>query len=241
VRLLSIVHQRDAGPGVFAEAASRRGDELETWSPPETSPPELDGFGAALVFGGSMHVDQEGANPWLRPEKEFLRELLERGIPVLGVCLGSQLLAEAAGGEARRAARPEIGWHRIELAPDAASDPVLGGLPRRFEGFQWHSYEFTLPPGAVGLARSDVCLQAYRIDSDSSRAHAWGIQFHAEVSPDSVNRWLDDYRADPDAVRIEIDPERIRAESDTRIEAWNELGRGICTRFLDAAESRLAR
>jgi GMP synthase-like glutamine amidotransferase len=117
---------------------------------------------------------------------------------------------------------------------------VLGALPRRFEGFQWHSYEFTLPPGAVGLARSDVCLQAYRIDSESSGGRAWGIQFHAEVSPEAVSRWLDDYRADPDAVRTEIDPERIRAESETRIEGWNELGRGICSRFLELAEARSA-
>jgi GMP synthase (glutamine-hydrolysing) len=241
VRVLSIVHQRDAGAGVFAEAAAQRGDAVETWMPPEAPPPALDGYGAVLVFGGAMHVDQEVANPWLRPEKRLLRSLLERGTPVLGVCLGSQLLAEAAGGEARRAARPEIGWHEIELAPDASSDPLLGPLPKRFEGFQWHSYEFTLPPGGTALARSAVCLQAYRVEgSDSGRPPAWGIQFHAEVSRESVNRWLADYREDPDAVRIEIDPERLRAESETKIGAWNELGRGICTRFLEQASEREA-
>jgi GMP synthase (glutamine-hydrolysing) len=237
VRVLSIIHEHEAGPGVFAEAAAARGDELEAWVPPEAPPPELEGFGAVLVFGGSMHVDQEEANPWLPREKEVLRSVLEAGTPVLGVCLGSQLLAEAAGGTARRASRPEIGWHAVELGPPAAGDPLLGPLPERFEGFEWHSYEFTLPPGAKPLAHSDLCLQAYRIDgSGDSRAPSWGIQFHAEVTLEIVNRWLDDYREDGDAVRIGIDPERIRTESMGRIEAWNALGRGICTRFLEQVE-----
>jgi GMP synthase (glutamine-hydrolysing) len=240
MRVLSIVHERDAGPGVFAGATAERGDELETWVPSEGPAPDLGGFAAALVFGGSMHADQESANPWLRPEKEMLRSLLDRGTPVLGVCLGSQLLAEAAGGKARRAARPEIGWHAIDLDRQAADDPLLAPLPDRFEGFEWHSYEFTLPPGAVSLGRSAACLQAYRLDGDrgTRRRASWGIQFHAEVTAEIVGHWLDDYRADPDALRVRIDPERIREETRAGIVAWNELGRGICSRFLELAEAR---
>jgi GMP synthase (glutamine-hydrolysing) len=239
MRVLSIVHQRDAGPGVFAEAAAERGNELDTWVPSERPAPEFDGFAAALVFGGSMHADQESANPWLRPEKEMLRSLLDRGTPVLGVCLGSQLLAEAAGGTARRAPQPEIGWRGIDLDRQAAGDPLLGRLPGRFEGFEWHSYEFTLPPGATPLARSEVCLQAYRIDAaGDSGVPSWGIQFHAEVTAETLGHWLDDYRADSDALRIRIDAERIREESRARIVEWNELGRGICSRFLEVATAR---
>jgi GMP synthase (glutamine-hydrolysing) len=237
VRVLSIVHQRDAGPGVFAQAATEQGHDLEQWVPSEAPAPSPDGYEAALVFGGSMNVDQEETHPWLRPEKDLLRSLLDRGTPMLGVCLGSQLLADAAGGSAQRASRPEIGWHEIELEPEAGSDPLLGSLPARFEGFQWHSYEFAPPPGAAVLARSPVCAQAYRLGSDAA---AWGIQFHAEVTRAIVDEWLDDYRSDSDAVRIGIDPEAIRAETGPRISAWNELGRGICSRFLELAGGRMS-
>jgi GMP synthase (glutamine-hydrolysing) len=232
VRVLTIVHQEDAGPGVFGEAAEAAGHELVEWLPAEGPPPE-DGFGAAMVFGGSMHVDQEEANPWLSGEKAFLRELLERGTPAVGVCLGSQLLAEAAGASPRRAQRPEIGWHSVELTAEGERDRLLGALARGFEGLGWHSYEFPLPPGADPLARSSICLQAFRL----RERPVWGLQFHAEVTRDALGKWIDDYDSDEDAVRIGLDPEALRAESERRIGAWNELGRGIAGRFLREAQA----
>jgi GMP synthase (glutamine-hydrolysing) len=231
VRVLTIVHQPNAGAGVFGEVADRAGHELVRWVPSATPPPAEDGFGAVMVFGGSMHLDQEDANPWLREEKAFLREVLEGGVPLLGVCLGSQLVAEAAGASPRRASRPEIGWHGIELTAEGGRDPLLAPLAGGFEGFGWHSYEFPLPPEADALARSDICLQAFRLRGRP----VWGLQFHAEVTPDTLDSWIDDYDSDEDAVRLGLDPERLREESAGRIEAWNELGRGISRRFLREA------
>jgi GMP synthase-like glutamine amidotransferase len=201
--------------------------------PSESAPPELDGYGAAMVFGGAMNVDEEKAIPWLRGEKDFLGRLLAERTPTLGVCLGAQLLAEAAGARPARASEPEIGWLDISLGPEARDDALFGPLPDRFEGFQWHSYEAPLPPGAVPLAESPVCLQAFRLADGAG----WGLQFHAEVTRESVGHWLDDYRSDPDAVRIGLDPEALRAETARKIDAWNELGRGLCGRFLAAAEA----
>jgi len=176
-------------------------------------------------------VDQHDRHPWLGPDKRLVRRLLSCGIPTLGVCLGSQLVAEAAGAPPHRASRPEIGWHRIELTDDGAADPLLGELPRAFEGFCWHSYEWPLPTGATALAASDVCLQAFRV----APAPTWGIQFHPEVTREALWGWLDDFQADEDAVRTGVDPEAIRAESESRIAAWNDLGRGIAARFLRVA------
>ncbi len=230
MRVLEIVHQGDAGSGVFGEVVRERGHALDTWKPPERPAPSPDPYDAVLVFGGGMHVDQEDRHPWLRPEKALLGDALERRVPLLGVCLGSQLVAEAAGAKPRRATVPEIGWHEVELLPGASGDPLMGPLPGRFTGFGWHSYEFPLPPRATALARSPTCLQAYRLDGS-----AWGLQFHAEVTADSVGAWLRKYREDEDAIRAEIDPDAIREETRRQIGAWNELGRGLCTRFLDAA------
>ena len=112
-------------------------------------------------------------------------ELLARGVPTLGVCLGAQLVSEAAGGSPRRAPEPEIGWVEVELTPEGRADPLLGALPERFEAFEWHSYEAGPPEGAVTLATSPVCIQAYRLTG----ARAWGIQFHAEVTRPDVDAW----------------------------------------------------
>lgn len=232
VRVLAIVHQRDAGAGVFGAVAREAGHELLEWLPTDGTPPPVDGLDAAMVFGGAMHVDQEGDNPWMPGEKLLLADLLARGVPMLGACLGAQLLAEVAGAAPRRAARPEIGWHEIELTSAARDDPLLAPLPERLEVFEWHSYEAPLPDGAVALAHSPVCLQAYRLAS----APVWGLQFHAEVTMRELNTWLDYYRRDEEAVRIGLDAEALRAESAARIEAWNQLGRGIATRFLAAAQ-----
>jgi GMP synthase (glutamine-hydrolysing) len=125
----------------------------------------------------------------------------------------------------------------VELTAAGADDPLLGPLAPRFEAFQWHSYEFPPPPRSTALARSAVCLQAYRIGD-----FAWGIQFHAEVSREDAEAWIDDYRSDDDAVRIGLNPERLRQRTRAAIGNWNALGRGLCERFLSAvAGDRLTR
>jgi GMP synthase (glutamine-hydrolysing) len=235
MRVLAIVHQRDAGPGVFAQAIRSLGAQLDSWHLPEGGAPprEPDAYDAVLTFGGAMHADQERAHPWLADEKALLAVLLDRRVPLLGMCLGAQLLAEAAGAPATRAREPEIGWHEVELTDEAAADPLLGPLPRRFQAFQWHSYEFPLPTGATLLARSASSLQAYRV-GDS----AWGIQFHAEVTGADVETWIDDYRSDEDAVRMDLDWHEVRDRTRASISAWNQLGQALCGRFIEAAATR---
>jgi GMP synthase (glutamine-hydrolysing) len=233
MRVLAVVHHSNAAAGVFADPALAAGHELVEWMPHEEPPPSHDAFGAAMVFGGSMNVDEEDEHPWLRDEKRFLRELLDRGTPMLGICLGSQLVAEAAGGEVRRAERPEIGWHEIELTPEGAADPLLSVMPERFESFQYHHYEWLPPPGGVTLARSALALQAFRLDERT----VWGLQFHPEVTEPDLGSWLDDWQNDLGAVATGLDPQAIRAESATKIGAWNDAGRALSARFLEISRA----
>jgi GMP synthase (glutamine-hydrolysing) len=233
MRALAIVHQPDAGPGVFAQALRDRDWDLVPWLIAEHREPPGDplGYDAVLTLGGAMHSDQEAAHHWLALEKALLASLLARGVPLLGVCLGGQLIAEAAGAPARRARGPEIGWYEVEVSGDGARDPLIGPLAPRFPAFEWHSYEFPLPAGAVALAGTPTSLQAYRIGE-----RAWGIQFHAEVSSVDAEAWIDDYPSDQDAVRLHLDWQALRRRTRAAIGSWNALGRGLCERFLAVAE-----
>lgn len=232
MRALAIVHQRDAGPGVFAEAIREAGGTLDEWTLAERPEPPADplGYDAVLVLGGAMNVDEGERHGWIAEEEALLRELLEREVPLLGLCLGGQLVAQAAGAKPARAVRPEIGWGRVEVTAAGGGDPLLGPLAPAFEAFQWHSYEFPLPPGAVALARSEVCLQAARLGE-----RAWALQFHPEVSRADALHWVEDYRSDPDAVRIGVDPALLGPETATKIGAFNRLGRALCGRWLAVA------
>jgi len=220
VRVLALTHGPSVGPGVFADAVRAGGHELVEHEVPLGGMPE-DESDAIVVLGGAMHPDEEERHAWLVPELRYLEERLSRGTPMLGVCLGSQLIARAAGAQVFRAEEPEVGWVRVELTEAAAADPVAAALPHRFDAFQWHHYTHGLPEGAVELARSRVCTQAYRLGA------AWGVQFHPEVRGEQVESWLAE---DPEDV---ADPAALREATRDRIEGWNDLGRRLCAAFLN--------
>jgi GMP synthase (glutamine-hydrolysing) len=235
VRVLSIIHGPNARSGVFGEVVRAGGHELVERSyafgkPPPAAPETYD---AVMVFGGVMNVHEVDGHPWLTGELQMLERVLEAEVPVFGVCLGSQMLAAAAGAEVTRAREPEIGWYEVETTPEAAEDPLFAPAPDRFLALQWHSYQFDRPRDAVVLARSPICLQAYRI-GDS----AWGIQFHAEVTRRVLSEWISKGGGEPDAVRIGFDPVAAQAQIGTEIDRWNDFGRTLAGRFLDVAEER---
>jgi len=227
VHVLAVIHGEGVRAGVFAEATEERGHRLEEWSLAwETPLPRpLDAYDAVLVFGGAMHADQAGHHPWLRDENFFLQRLLDLHTPVLGICLGAQLLAKAAHAPVHQASELEIGWYPVELTEEAADDALLGRLPQTFDAFQWHYYTYEVPAGAVELARSPICTQAFRLGES-----AWGVQFHPEVTLEQVESWIDEEEDLP------IDASALIIETRARIEAWNALGRELCDAFVDVAE-----
>lgn len=231
MRILSLLQPGGGHSGLLRERAAAGGHALVEWTPGlgEPVPGPVQDFDALAVFGGGMSVADAERLPWLAGELELLRDAVSTGTPVLGVCLGAQLLAAAAGAPVHRAAVPEIGWLEVERLPPGADDPVLSGLPDRFTAYQWHSWTFELPAGAVELARSAVCPQAFRLGES-----AWGVQFHPEVTPDVLAEWIDDWESDPDAVRRGFDPAAAHAEVPARIGASSVIGRRIFDRWLAA-------
>jgi GMP synthase-like glutamine amidotransferase len=225
VNVLAVVHGSDVPAGSFGDVVAERGHRLETWVPADAAtPPPIDAYDAVMVFGGAMHVDQEAHHPWLREEEQYVRALLDRRVPLLGVCLGAQMVAKAAGARVGPADEPEIGWCDVDRKVD---DPVLGILPARFPAFQWHFYAFDVPAGAAELARSRVCPQAFRLGE-----RAWAVQFHPEVTREIVARWAGEA---PD--EVPGGAEALLTETEERIDEWTRLGRGLCGAFLEAAAS----
>src|SRR5262245_39208150 len=178
-----------------------------------------------MVFGGSMHPDQDDEFAWLEGEAEFLRATLADAVPVFGVCLGAQMLARAAGARVEPATVPEVGWFEIELTPEGRNDPVLGTLPQPAEAFLWHQYTFATPEGATQLARTAACTQSFLLGRS-----AWAIQFHAEMTLGMLEAWTAEEPSE-----LPVSRDEFLAAAGARIELANEQGRALCEAFLDAA------
>jgi GMP synthase (glutamine-hydrolysing) len=151
---------------------------------------QLDGlrardFSGIAPLGGNAHAWTEEEHPFLAEERLLLREAVEDGMPVLGICLGAQLLARELGAAVRPTSIPEVGWLDIVPTGAAAADPLLAHVDRPVGVFQWHEDAFELPDGAVRLASSALHPnQAFRI------GNAWGLQFHPEVEYETFAVWL---------------------------------------------------
>lgn len=193
LRILVVQHEDDAGPGLVGERLTAAGCAVTVASPPgvvrdaHAIPETPDTFDGVVVLGGTPGPADDGPAPWLPTVRRLIGSCLDRDVPVLGICLGAQLLALVAGGAVRRlAAGPEIGVAPLWLCDAAFSDALFSGSEPPLQAVQWHELEVAeLPPGARLLCRGDVCTnQAFRVGHS-----AWGLQFHLEVLPDGVVAW----------------------------------------------------
>lgn len=147
--------------------------------------PSLNPDDAVLVLGGAMGANDDLKHPFLTDLKQFIAEVVDRGIAYLGICLGGQLLAAATGGKVHSNRWEELGTLHVSLTKQAADDPLFKSLDNDFITFQWHHDSFDIPPQAVLLATSHACSnQAFRLGS-----RAWGLQFHPEVNESIIRNW----------------------------------------------------
>lgn len=148
--------------------------------------PSHDGYDALAIMGGPMNVYQYDLHPWLAEEKDFIQAAIDRGKPVLGVCLGAQLIADVLGGRVTRNRQKEIGWHGVQLEHSAAASPIFARLPATFTAFHWHGDTFSVPPGAIHCASSAACAnQAFQYGLGIV-----GLQFHLEYSRAAIEQML---------------------------------------------------
>jgi GMP synthase-like glutamine amidotransferase len=164
--------------GPWLEGAGHRISGSRLYASPELpSPGSID---ALVVMGGPMSVNDEGEYPWLAREKRLVRDAIDSGKPVLGICLGAQLIASALGSKVYRNAEREIGWSPVEGI--SSDDPSLFRFPPTTLAFHWHGETFDLPPGATRIARSAACgNQAFQLGGS-----ALALQFHLETTPESA-------------------------------------------------------
>jgi GMP synthase (glutamine-hydrolysing) len=157
-----------------------------------TSPFEYD---AIVILGGPMSVYDN--LPYLQKEQELIRNAIKNDTPVLGICLGSQLIAQAAGGRVYKGKKKEIGWYNVYLTPASSNDIFRGFTDKTIRIFQWHGDTYDLPANTKILAYSDLYPQAFRIGS------AVGVQFHFEVNELLIQTWMKEYSAELAAENIE--------------------------------------
>ncbi len=189
--LLALRHIACEGPGLLGTVAERRGVEIRIAEMPDEFPrwPEPEQYSALVVLGGPMSVHDHQRYAWLKDEARLLRRCMDAHIPILGVCLGAQILATACGGRVHRGDSKEIGWGDVRLLGAAHRDPVFGGLPSPLSVFHWHGDTFTLPQDSRLLAQSDLTPhQAFRFED-----RYYGLQFHLEVTAEMATEWATVY------------------------------------------------
>lgn len=149
--------------------------------------PSVDDFDWLIVMGGPMNIYEHNKYPWLTEEKHFIEEAIKSNKVVIGICLGSQLIADVLGSKVYKGQEKEIGWHPIQVTKEAQESAVFASLPESFNVFHWHGDTFDLPPGAVRLAYSEVCANQAFIYGE----RVLGLQFHLESTKDSVREIIE--------------------------------------------------
>ncbi len=233
MRALHLINIDVAPGGLFIPPLRERGfdvHDVDVMADP--LPATLDGYDAVISGGGDVNTHQIDELPWMQTELELLREALADGVPVMGLCLGAQLLTVATGGTVYRS-QSEIGWVDVEMDPAAADDPVLGAIPPRFKALEWHDYACTPASTTRTLGRNDVCVQAFRAGE-----YAWGTQFHIEVSDELILGWWEKGQTELQAAGYDHD--RFVRSMREYHDLHTAIGRDMAARFADVAVSRAA-
>jgi len=193
--------------------------------------PSLDGYDGLVVLGGPMSAYDDQRLPRLAVEMKLIESAMQRNLPVLGICLGGQLVARTLGARVYANHVKEIGWYDVEPSPHADDDPLFDAFEERETLFQWHGDTFDIPNGAIHLASSRHCLnQAFRYGDN-----VYAFQFHLEVDEPMILRWLKVPENRHEIARLhgDIDPDRIHSETARHIARLHELSDRVFGEFIE--------
>lgn len=228
MRILVIQHDREDPAGVVGERIAARGATLVPALPPEgdTFPDGPEGFDGLVLMGGPMCAADDAGYPYYPRLHRMVRRFHDAARPILGICLGSQIIARSFGKPVYRNKVTEIGFCNVRLTEAGRSDPMFAGFGDAVRPMQWHEDTFDMPDEAVRLAENDDCAnQAYRIGRST-----YAFQFHPEVDRGMVRTWSKSAKADADLIA------RLEAEMESHLAAAERLGRALGDRWFDLVE-----
>lgn len=236
--VLCVRNDRDDTLGIAVPVLSQHGvpvTRLDAFEA-EARWPGLDDIAGLVVFGGEMNVDEIERYPYLLSQRQLMRGAVDAGLPVLGICLGAQMLARALDARVYRAPVRELGFKPLRMTEAGLADPLLAAFHTGDRVFQWHEDTFDLPDGAELLAAGDdVQVQAFRMGRN-----AWGVQFHFEVDAEGVDAWL--RAAEPTLERVwKRTAEEVREELRINLDAQQQRSRQLFGAFAQLVQAPTAR
>ncbi|MEP6856245.1 MAG: type 1 glutamine amidotransferase [Pedococcus sp.] len=223
-RILVVEHESNAGVGLVGRCIAERAWPMDVVGPAHADvPSSAPGYAGVVVLGGTPGPEDDDLADWLPCVRELVRDCLDRGVPLLGVCLGAQILAVVAGGAVTEAlAGPEVGLIEVGWAAEADNDPLLHGLPDAAPALAWHWLEVVdLPVGSHSLASTSRCAnQAFRVGPV-----AWGLQFHLEALAGTAREWASEEDLEPLGLSVEEVATSVADAEPRLVDVWSTVSR----------------
>ena len=235
MNVLIIKHVDIEGPGLIEYCLNQRRLPYQVLClDSDARLPRPEGFTHIILLGGPMNVYEEDRYPFLKDEDLFIKEAVQRGKFILGICLGAQLIAKALGAKVFKAPVKEIGWFDVSLTEIGLQDPLFSNLPKTFPVFQWHEDTFDIPKSAKLIATSSsVPHQAFRYGDN-----AYGLQFHLEVTEEMIQEWMKTYEEELKGSQPPLFSKlKILTDTEIEIETYTKRGMNFLEGFMKQARA----
>ena len=231
MKVLVLRHVLHEHLGTLAEALIANNITYEYVNFYENENPDvsLNDISGLIILGGPMNVYETDRYLYLEMEDRLIKQVIEKDAPVLGICLGAQLIAKALGAKVIKNKEKEIGWYPLKITEEGSKDKLFRHCYTEEIVFQWHGDTFEIPEGGVHLAESSMCTnQAFRY-----RDNVYGLQFHIEVTPEMILEWLNvpENQKEILSLREKINPELIKTEIPRFIGRLNSLAENVFREF----------